>query len=139
MASEVLYGRTLLKPYFNLQKFEDTIYNKPKIRAERIKRKKRIRILDKLLVLVCIILLLILSAYITVAVRVIDLISMCFLFIAPTLPKAKTVIRYYFFFITKASSTCIFSFSTKFKALYLRVLFESIWITLFQYCPEGIE
>ena len=68
MASEVLYGRTLLKPYFNLQKFEDTIYNKPKIRAERIKRKRRIRILDKSLVLACIILFLILSAYITAIV-----------------------------------------------------------------------
>lgn len=65
MASEVLYGRTLLKPYFNLQKFEDTIYNKPKIRAERIKRKKRIRIVDRLLVLACIVLFVILSLYIS--------------------------------------------------------------------------
>ena len=65
MASEVLYGRTLLKPYFNLQKFDDTIYNKPKIRAERIKRKKRIRIVDRLLVLTCIVLFVILSIYIS--------------------------------------------------------------------------
>lgn len=68
MASEVLYGRDILKPYFNLQKFEDTLYNKPKIRAERIKRKKRIRIVDRILVILCIILLVILLAYTTMIV-----------------------------------------------------------------------
>ena len=54
MASEVLYGRDILKP--------------SKIRAERIKRKKRIRIVDRILVILCIILLVILSAYMTMIV-----------------------------------------------------------------------
>ena len=51
------------------------------------------------LLIVLVVLFDILSAYITVAVRVIDLISMCFLFIAPSLPKAKTVIRLFLSFL----------------------------------------
>ena len=64
MASDVLYGHSVLKPYFNLQKFEDTIYNRPKIRLERIKKRKRIRVLDKLMVLIAVLLFVVLITYI---------------------------------------------------------------------------
>lgn len=50
MTSEVLYGREVFTPYFNMDRFEDNIYNRPKQRAIRIKKRKRIRILDKALV-----------------------------------------------------------------------------------------
>ena len=56
MASEVLYGRNILTPYFDMRKFEDNIYNRPRVRAERIKIRKRIRILDKFLIFVAVIL-----------------------------------------------------------------------------------
>lgn len=56
MDSEVLYGRNILTPYFDMRKFEDNIYNRPRVRAERIKIRKRIRILDKFLIFVAVIL-----------------------------------------------------------------------------------
>ena len=68
MASEILYGQSILKPYFNMQKFEDTIYNRPKLRIERIKRRKRIMVLDKLLVAGAILLFAIFLTYISAIV-----------------------------------------------------------------------
>lgn len=68
MASEILYGQSILKPYFNMQKFEDTIYNRPRIRIERIKKRKRIMVLDKLLVVVAILLFAVLLTYISAIV-----------------------------------------------------------------------
>lgn len=65
MTSDVLYGRDLFKPYFNLRKFEDNIYNRPKQRALRIKRKKRFRMLDRTLVLLSMVLFVVLLMYIS--------------------------------------------------------------------------
>lgn len=64
MASDVLYGQSILKPYFNMQKFEDTLYNRPKVRFERIKRRKRIRVLDKLLVIITVLAFVVFISYI---------------------------------------------------------------------------
>lgn len=64
MASEVLYGRNILTPYFDMRKFEDSIYNRPRVRAERIKKRKRIRVLDKLLIFAVFILAAILFYYV---------------------------------------------------------------------------
>ena len=66
MASDILYGQNVLKPYFDMRKFEDTIYNRPKVRLAQIK--KRNRVLDKLLVFVTIILLAILISYLVAIV-----------------------------------------------------------------------
>ena len=65
MASDILYGQSVLKPYFNMQKFEDTIYNRPKIRLERIKKRKRIKVLDKLMVMITVILFIVLLTYVS--------------------------------------------------------------------------
>ena len=51
-----------------MQKFEDTIYNRPKLRIERIKRRKRIMVLDKLLVAGAILLFAIFLTYISAIV-----------------------------------------------------------------------
>ena len=51
MASDVLYGQVMYKPYFNMQKFEDSIYNRFTVRERRIKTRKKLRVLDKLLVM----------------------------------------------------------------------------------------
>ena len=66
MTSEVLYGRDLLRPYFNMRKFEDNIYNRPKQRATRIKIRKRFRLLDKALVLVAALMFLVLLIYVSI-------------------------------------------------------------------------
>lgn len=49
MASDVLYGQSVLRPYFNMQKFEDAIYNRPKIRMARIRKRKILHAIDKLI------------------------------------------------------------------------------------------
>ena len=64
MTSEVLYGREIFTPYFNMNRFEDNIYNRPKQRAIRIKKRKRIRLIDRLLVSLTAILFIILLVYI---------------------------------------------------------------------------
>lgn len=56
MTSEVLYGRTAFKPYFNMQKFEDSIYNRVSIKEKRISRRKRLRIVDRLFAAITIVL-----------------------------------------------------------------------------------
>lgn len=56
MTSEVLYGRTAFRPYFNMQKFEDSIYNRVSIKEKRISRRKRLRIVDRLFAAITIVL-----------------------------------------------------------------------------------
>ena len=56
MTSDVLYGRAVFKPYFNIQKFEDNIYNRVSVREKRISRRRKIRIVDKLLAVITIVL-----------------------------------------------------------------------------------
>ena len=56
MTSDVLYGRTAFRPYFDMQKFEDSIYNRVSIREKRISRRKKLRIVDRLLAVITIVL-----------------------------------------------------------------------------------
>ena len=56
MTSDVLYGRAVFKPYFDMQKFEDNIYNRVSVREKRISRRRKIRIVDKLLAVITIVL-----------------------------------------------------------------------------------
>lgn len=56
MTSDVLYGRTVFKPYFDMQKFEDSIYNRVSVREKRISRRRKLRIVDKLLAVITIVL-----------------------------------------------------------------------------------
>ena len=51
MTSDVIYGRNTFTPYFNVKRFEDTIYNRASEREKRIKYKKRLKIVDKIIVL----------------------------------------------------------------------------------------
>ena len=51
MTSELLYGGTTFsRPYFNMQKFEDRIYNRVGEREKRINARRKYRVLDKLIV-----------------------------------------------------------------------------------------
>lgn len=59
MTSDVLYGRTAFRPYFDMQKFEDSIYNRVSIREKRISRRRRLRIVDRLLAVITIVLLIV--------------------------------------------------------------------------------
>lgn len=59
MTSDVLYGRTAFRPYFDMQKFEDSIYNRVSIREKRISRRRKLRIVDRLLVVITIVLLIV--------------------------------------------------------------------------------
>jgi cell division protein FtsL len=67
MASDVLYGQSVLKPYFNMQKFEDAIYNRPKIKMARIKKRKLIHVLDKLMIVVATLLFIVFISYMIAA------------------------------------------------------------------------
>ena len=49
MANDVLYGRGTFAPYFNMQSFEDRIYSKTSTREKRIKTKKKLKIIDRLI------------------------------------------------------------------------------------------
>lgn len=49
MTSDILYGRNTLSPYFDLQRFEDSIYNRASIRETRIKKRRKLRIVDSIL------------------------------------------------------------------------------------------
>ena len=75
MTSEVLYGRTAFRPYFDMQKFEDSIYNRVSIREKRISRRRKLRIVDKLLAVITIVLSIVflsitgLVAYISLAIK----------------------------------------------------------------------
>lgn len=51
MTSDVLYGRVAFRPYFDMHRFEDNIYNRVNMREKRISIKKRLRIVDRLLVI----------------------------------------------------------------------------------------
>ena len=55
MTSDVLYGNLVYKPYFNMQKFENSIYNRASIREKRIKTRKKLRVLDKMLAIIIVI------------------------------------------------------------------------------------
>ena len=55
MASDVLYGNVAYRPYFDMRKFENCIYNKSLVREERIKARKRFKVLDKMLVVVLVV------------------------------------------------------------------------------------
>lgn len=70
MASDVLYGQSVLKPYFNMQKFEDAIYNRPKVRMARIKRRKILHVIDKLILMLAILLFMVFISYMLAAVFV---------------------------------------------------------------------
>ena len=59
MTSDVLYGRTAFRPYFNMQKFEDSIYNRVSVREKRISRRRKLRIVDRLLAVITIVLLIV--------------------------------------------------------------------------------
>lgn len=59
MTSDVLYGRTAFRPYFDMQKFEDSIYNRVSIREKRISRRRKLRIVDRLLAVITIVLLIV--------------------------------------------------------------------------------
>lgn len=59
MTSDVLYGRTAFRPYFDMQKFEDNIYNRVSIREKRISRRRKLRIVDRLLAVITIVLLIV--------------------------------------------------------------------------------
>ena len=54
MASDVLYGNIAYRPYFDMRKFENSIYNRSLVREERIKARKRYKIFDRILVVVLI-------------------------------------------------------------------------------------
>lgn len=49
MTRDVLYGDVAFRPYFNMQKFENSIYNRATTREKRIKTRKKLRVLDKML------------------------------------------------------------------------------------------
>lgn len=49
MTRDVLYGDIAFRPYFNMQKFENSIYNRSTTREKRIRTRKKLRVLDKLL------------------------------------------------------------------------------------------
>ena len=49
MTRDVLYGDVAFRPYFNMQKFENSIYNRTITREKRIKTRKKLRVLDKML------------------------------------------------------------------------------------------
>ena len=57
MASDILYGRTTLRPYFDMQKFEDRIYNRVSEREKRIKKRRKLKVLDRLLAIIIVLLL----------------------------------------------------------------------------------
>ena len=54
MASDVLYGQVVFKPYFDMQKFEDRIYNKTATRERRINTRKRLKVVDKFIAMLII-------------------------------------------------------------------------------------
>lgn len=49
VTSDVLYGRNVLKPYFDMQRFEDKIYNRVLVREKRIRERRKMRLLDTVL------------------------------------------------------------------------------------------
>ena len=57
VASDILYGRTTLRPYFDMQKFEDRIYNRVSVREKRIKTRRKLKVLDRLLAIMIVLLL----------------------------------------------------------------------------------
>ncbi|MBO6134659.1 MAG: hypothetical protein J6O09_02670 [Lachnospiraceae bacterium] len=48
MASGTFYGNTTFKPYFDMRKFENSIYNKEIIRERRINVRKKQKVLDNI-------------------------------------------------------------------------------------------
>ena len=48
MASNTFYGNTTFKPYFDMRKFENSIYNKEIIRERRINVRKKQKVLDNI-------------------------------------------------------------------------------------------
>ncbi|MBR3289053.1 MAG: hypothetical protein IKI71_04750 [Lachnospiraceae bacterium] len=68
MASDVLYGNVAYRPYFDMRKFENSIYNKTIVREARIKTRKRFKVLDKILAAVLTVALI---AFITMSIAVI--------------------------------------------------------------------
>ena len=50
MASNVLYGQDVFRPYFSMKKFENTIYNRYAERDRRIKYRRRLRVIDRFIV-----------------------------------------------------------------------------------------
>lgn len=68
MASDVLYGNVAYRPYFDMRKFENSIYNKTIVREARIKTRKRFKVLDKILAAVLTVAFI---AFITMSIAVI--------------------------------------------------------------------
>ena len=68
MTSEVLYGRTAFRPYFDMQKFEDSIYNRVSVRERRINKRRKLKIVDRLLAVMTAVLFIVLLSMITLVV-----------------------------------------------------------------------
>ena len=49
MTKSALYGDIVVKPYFDMRKFESHIYNKDIIKERKIKSRKRIKVVDKII------------------------------------------------------------------------------------------
>lgn len=56
MASNVLYGNMTFTPYFDMSKFENKVYNKDILREQRIKSRRKQKVLDNILIFFVIIL-----------------------------------------------------------------------------------
>ena len=56
MASNVLYGNMTFTPYFDMSKFENKVYNKDILREQRIKSRRKQKVLDNILLFFVIIL-----------------------------------------------------------------------------------
>ena len=56
MASNVLYGNMTFTPYFDMSKFENNVYNKDILREQRIKSRRKQKVLDNILLFFVIIL-----------------------------------------------------------------------------------
>ena len=50
MASNVLYGNMTFTPYFDMSKFENKVYNRDILREQRIKSRRKQKVLDNVLV-----------------------------------------------------------------------------------------
>ena len=62
MTSDVLYGQVVLKPYFDRQRFEDSIYNRVITREKRINTRKKLKIADRLLIVVIVLMMIVFIA-----------------------------------------------------------------------------
>lgn len=83
MSSKVLYGQDILRPYFSMKKFENTIYNRYAERDRRIKYRRRLRVLDRFIVIAIALLI----------VTIIAVLSIVFVRNVKIVQKDKAIIR----------------------------------------------